>query len=136
MAGGSVSKAARRALAGVRWWAWIVVLAAVEGLFVVAVVRPSLNDVFGGDGAQYQRYALNLIHHGVFSEATTAPYHPGVVRSPGYPAFIAALEWLGGAHVVVIQAVQFGILAGIGILVGVICRAVAGPRIGTVAAVL
>jgi 4-amino-4-deoxy-L-arabinose transferase-like glycosyltransferase len=65
-----------------------------------------------------------------------APYHSGVVRSPGYPAFLAALQWVGGRHAVVIQAVQFALLAATSIMVGLIGRAVARPAVGNLAAVL
>jgi 4-amino-4-deoxy-L-arabinose transferase-like glycosyltransferase len=90
----------------------------------------------GGDGFEYQSYATNLLHHGVFSEATAPPYYPGLYRPPGYPVFLAALEWVAGPHPVVVQAVQFAIIAVIGILVGVIGRALGGATVGTVGAVL
>ena len=89
--------------------------------------------VGSGDGAECQRYAFNLLHHGVFPESPAPRYHAGVVRSPGYPSFLAAREWIGGRHSVV---AQFALLAGTSVLVGLIGRAVSRPAVGNVAAVL
>jgi len=44
-----------------------------------------------GDAVEYNRYAFNLLDHGVFSMAESAPFEPSVVRPPGYPAFLAAV---------------------------------------------
>ena len=93
------------------WWLWILLLVLAEALSIVIFLPTSWSRAVGnGDGAEYQRYAFNLLHHGVFSESPAPPYHPGVVRSPGYPSFLAALEWIGGRHVVVVQGAQFALL--------------------------
>jgi 4-amino-4-deoxy-L-arabinose transferase-like glycosyltransferase len=127
----------RHRFAAVPWWGWIVGLVAIEALVVLLLVPTSWSQAVGnGDGAEYQRYAFNLLHHGVFSEAPVAPFHPGVVRSPGYPAFLAALEWIGGRHVLVIQFAQFALLAITSILVGFIGRALARPAVGNLAAAM
>ena len=118
------------------WWALILALVALEALALLVLAPVSWRWATGGDGAEYQRYAANLLHHGVFSEAPAAPYYPGVVRSPGYPALLAAVEWFTGPHVVGVEIVQFAGVALMAVLVGSIGRMVAGPRIGTVAAVM
>jgi 4-amino-4-deoxy-L-arabinose transferase-like glycosyltransferase len=127
----------RKRLSTLPWWCWILLIVLAEALVVLIILpTPWSTAVGNGDGAEYQRYAFNLLHHGVFSESPIAPYYPGVVRSPGYPAFLAALEWIGGRHAIVVQATQFGVLAVMAILVGVIGREVAGPAVGNFAAVL
>jgi hypothetical protein len=121
----------------VPWWGWIILLVLAETLAILTFLPSSWTTAVGhGDGAEYQRYAFNLLHHGVFSEAPTAPYHPGVVRSPGYPTFLAALEAIGGRHVVVVQAAQFALVAMTSVLVGLIGRAVSPQVVGNLAAVL
>jgi hypothetical protein len=112
----------------------------VEALAVLIFLPSSPSSwsqaVGNGDGDQYQRYAFNLLHHGVFSEDPVAPYYPGVVRPPGYPAFLAAIEWIGGRSAVAVQATQFALLALMAIVVGLVGREVADPAVGNVAAVL
>jgi hypothetical protein len=113
--------------------------ALVEGAVVLIFVHQSETQILGGvggDGFGYQSYATNLLHHGVFSQADSAPYYPGIYRPPGYPAFLAAVEWVAGFHPIVVQAAQFAVVGMIGILVGLIGRAAVGPNVGTVAALL
>jgi hypothetical protein len=62
----------------------------------------------------YLRYASNLFHHGAFSLSTSSPFRPSVLRTPGYPAFLAALKavGLGGQHwVIAVQLALIGIAA-------------------------
>jgi len=128
---------ALRRLSAVPWWGWILALVLAEALAIVIFLPTSWSQAVGnGDGAEYQRYAFNLLHHGVFSESPVPPYHAGVVRSPGYPSVLAALQWVGGRHVLVVQFAQFALLGATSILVGLIGRAVARPAVGNVAAVL
>jgi hypothetical protein len=108
----------------------------LEAALWLIFLPTSQRETFGGDGAEYQRLASNLIHHGVFSEAIAPPYYSTVLRSPGYPAFVALFEWLGASHAVVVQAAQFGVIAAMALLVGLIGREIMGPAVGTLAAVL
>lgn len=136
MTGGWRSSAGRRLL-DLPWWGWILLIVLVEALAVLIFLPTSWSEAVGhGDGAEYQRYAFNLLHHGVFSESPVAPCYSGMVRSPGYPAFLAALEWIGGRHAVVVQAAQFGLVGVMAILVGLIGRDVATPAVGNVGAFL
>lgn len=112
-------------------------LVLVEALVILIFLPTPWGTAVGnGDGAEYQRYAFNLLHHGVFSEDPVAPYFPGVVRSPGYPAFLAAIEWIFGRSATAVQAVQFALVALMAVLVGLIGRELARPVVGNVAAVL
>jgi peptidoglycan/LPS O-acetylase OafA/YrhL len=124
-------------LRSVPWWAWIGLLVAVEAAAILVGLPTSWSHAVGtGDGAEYQRYAYNLLHHGVFSESPIAPYHPGVVRSPGYPFFLAVIELVGGRDSVPVQIVQFALVAGTSVLVGLIGRRMASETVANVAAVL
>jgi 4-amino-4-deoxy-L-arabinose transferase-like glycosyltransferase len=131
-AGSGLSR--RRAV--IPWWGWVLLLVAVESVVVLGFFRGSHAQVVGGDGAEYLRYALNLLNHGVFSESASAPYYPGVVRSPGYPAFLAVFYWVGGGHDISVQVAQVALVAGMALLVGWVGRVVAGATVGTVAALL
>jgi len=74
---------------------WLVSLAA--GLFAACVLygvarTNGLNlALLTGDAKGYAILAQNILDHGVFSVARESPYYPESFRSPGYPAFLAAL---------------------------------------------
>lgn len=46
------------------------------------------------DSEQYLRLAENLRLYGVFSQSVSAPFYPDVVRTPGYPVWLAFWGWL------------------------------------------
>ncbi len=41
------------------------------------------------DGREYYQLALNLAHHGSFSQSENPPFDPDTWRTPGYPFFLA-----------------------------------------------
>ncbi len=47
------------------------------------------------DSALYIRLAENLLNQQAFSESSVAPFDAHVFRTPGYPAFLALLSFLG-----------------------------------------
>lgn len=103
---------------------------------MLMLIKPSNIAVLRGDGAEYQVYASNLLQHGVFSAALHVPYYPSVVRSPGYPLFLAAIESVAGSRPIAVQAIQFAVLAALAILVGFAGRATTNPMAGTFAGVM
>ncbi len=118
----------------VRWTA-IPILVALEAFAVLVLAGVGNDPVQGGDATEYARYAVNLAHHGVFSEAPSPPLHPSVIRSPGYPAFLAILEAVSHS-VVLVQIAQFALLAITALAVYAIGRRVADERTGLVAGLL
>jgi len=128
------SATAGRSSAGIL--ALCLLVAAVEAFAVLVVLGVNGPKILGGDGPGYEVLAQNLVHHGVFSGVDQAPYPASVFRSPGYPAIIAALEWLGLGSTVMVRVVQFALLALTGWVVGLIALHVAGRRTAIVAAVL
>jgi 4-amino-4-deoxy-L-arabinose transferase-like glycosyltransferase len=47
------------------------------------------------DSVHYLKLAKNLARHHVFSMSSAAPFEPQVIKSPGYPAFLAILSLMG-----------------------------------------
>ena len=66
------------------------------GLFVyfIGIEGQYLSD----DSPMYLALANNLLEHQVFSTSTQAPFEYNVFRTPGFPAFLALLSYLGMGH--------------------------------------
>jgi hypothetical protein len=127
---------ALRIFSGLPWWAWVLIVVLVEATLWQTLI-PSIRAVrLGGDGSEYQLVAGNLIHHGAFSESVSPPYYETVIRSPGYPAFLALFDWFGAWRPTVVLTAQFGVTAALAIVVGLIGRDVAGRAVGTIAALI
>lgn len=80
-------------------------LIAAIALFVVAfalrmgfVMMAQVHNPVRGDAVQYIAYAINLLHHGVFSSAPDAGATPvpDAFRTPGYPLLVATVMRLSG----------------------------------------
>lgn len=117
-------------------WSWvkqhprlmIFVVALALRLLVFASVAFDESRMSGPDAEDYQRRAVNLLHHGVFSGldltdgvrepegpiidrhhrviATAGPYLYDVHRTPGYPAFVAAVYRVCGERPMWVALVQ------------------------------
>ncbi|WP_133500485.1 hypothetical protein [Cognatilysobacter terrigena] len=80
-----------------KWWRGAAALAVVAFLVSFAVrayfvTQVTVRSPTGGDAGQYVAYALNLYRHATFAmTAEGLPLVPDAWRSPGYPAFLAAL---------------------------------------------
>src|SRR6478672_4950149 len=61
----------------------------------IAVAYFLANDA-PGDGVVYARMATNLLEHGVFSDDEEEPITPTMIRTPGYPIFLAGVYYLFG----------------------------------------
>jgi dolichyl-phosphate-mannose-protein mannosyltransferase len=49
-----------------------------------------------GDSKVYMQIAANVVDHGVYSNDPREPYLPTLIRTPGYPLFLAAVFDIGG----------------------------------------
>ncbi len=117
-------------------WSWvkqrprlmIFVVALALRLLVFSSVAQDESRMSGPDAEDYQRRAVNLLHHGVFSGldltdgiheptgpiidrhkriiATTGPYLYDVHRTPGYPVFVAAVYGIIGERPMWVALVQ------------------------------
>lgn len=100
----------------------------VEALLILLGIGTSRTAFLNGDASDYNQYALNLVRHGVLSEALSAPFHPGVSRAPGYPALLALLHLVAMNSVLLVRIVQFGLVAVIACLVYGIALPIADSR--------
>ncbi len=62
-------------------------------------IGPHLPSLLEMDALGYYKGALNLMRHGVFSEASAPNLHPISFRTPGYPFLLAGLFRLTGPGV-------------------------------------
>ncbi len=70
-------------------WLWPAALIPRLTLCVLAYRDPALT--MRGDSLDYLALARNLWQHGEFSTSAVAPYAPQLLRTPGYPLFLAPL---------------------------------------------
>jgi hypothetical protein len=84
----------------------------------------------------YDQYALNLVRHGVFSLSVSAPYYPGVTRTPGYPAFLAVLYLIKTHSALLVQIAQYALVVVLAWLVYLLALQLTEARIARVSAFL
>jgi 4-amino-4-deoxy-L-arabinose transferase-like glycosyltransferase len=88
-----------------------VAVAAAEALIVLLCLHQGSVAPIGGDSVVYNLLAQNLVDGHGLSTSTHAPFEPAVWRSPGYPAFLAALKLVGLGSTLAVRIVQFLLLA-------------------------
>lgn len=97
--------------------------------------RPDWNTSWT-DQVGYERLGAALATTGKFTRYPDAPdFVPEVIRTPGYPAFVAAVYLVAGVgnHMAVAVA-QAGVFAVLVVLVYLLARRAAGERAGLIAA--
>jgi 4-amino-4-deoxy-L-arabinose transferase-like glycosyltransferase len=82
----------------------------VEAVVVLGALGLSSYPIWGGDSREYERYASNLVSHGAFSNALSAPFLPSVFRVPGYPLFLAFFRLLAPDSLLLVRIAQFILL--------------------------
>lgn len=115
----------------------ICAIALIHAALYVAYQRPDW-DISWTDQAGYKRLGAVLATTGMFTRyPDAAVFVPEVIRTPGYPAFVATVYRVAGVGndlaVTSVQAVAFAILCVLAFLVG---RRVLGERAGLSAALL
>ncbi|MCO6435875.1 MAG: glycosyltransferase family 39 protein [Phycisphaerae bacterium] len=112
----------------------------VQGCVLIAVTlrtgKPDGYAFASLDAKEYYRLAVNLAHHGTFSQAENAPFAPDTWRTPGYPLFLAACLLLVGDSPLALLLVQ-QVLAAAGVtLFLLIARRHLGTRRALIATTL
>ena len=115
---------------------WCALIVAIEAVIVLVGFGQGSAHLLGGDSTEYDRLAVNLAKHGVFSDASAPPYLPYLTRAPGYPAFVAVLYMVKLQSAVLVRIVQFALLAVLSSLVYSIASRLVSRRAAAIAAVL
>ena len=117
---------------------WIISLVAiVHGAFYVAYLKPEW-DTAWSDREGYVRLGEALAESGRFTRYPDAPvFVPEVIRTPGYPAFVAVFYRLFGVgNDVAVAAAQVAIYPLLCLLVYAITRRIASERAAVAAAAM
>jgi len=69
---------------------------------------------WGADAIGYDKLAVNILKHGIFSGGDSAPFRPEIRRTPLYPAFLAAIYAIFGYHPPV--AILFQLLISVSVI--------------------
>lgn len=110
-------------------------LIAVELVVLLVVLGIGDDPVVAGDGPLYAALGHNLADHGTFS-ATTPPLDAEVFRTPGYPAFLAAIYRMGGGTEAMVRAAQVLLVGANAVVAGLVARRLFGARTATVVSVV
>jgi hypothetical protein len=87
----------------------LLVAAALVRVFVFSITEFHPD---AGDAVNYHQCAMNVLHHGTYSESSTAPFTPTVYRAPLYSFFLAVVYGLFGSDFWIVQAVQVALSVG------------------------
>jgi 4-amino-4-deoxy-L-arabinose transferase-like glycosyltransferase len=71
---------------------------AVKAALFVSIMRYHPGGIWEVDSHDYHQLAVNLVTRGEFSRSSAAPYEAEVMRTPGYPLFLAAIYRVVGIH--------------------------------------
>lgn len=107
-----------------------------EAAAVLALSAEGRHEILGGDGPVYARYAENIVEHGAYSDAATAPFEPSLYRTPGYPLFLAGIRLIGGDSILLVRIVQFLLLGLLAALVYAIVQHLADRRAARLGALM
>ncbi|MEM4412697.1 MAG: glycosyltransferase family 39 protein [Candidatus Caldarchaeum sp.] len=101
--------------------------------YVVWVTDRGVFDFYSPDARGYDRLAMNLLDHGVFSESPTAPFEPALYRTPVYPAFLACVYALVGHNINIAVMIQFVLGAMMAVITAHLGRKLFGDTAGVIA---
>lgn len=112
----------------------IVLIALAHAALFIAYQRPDW-DVAWPDQGGYRQLAAGLAKSGEFTRyPDSAVFIPEVIRTPGYPAFVAMIYKLFGESTMPVAIAQAFVFALLCLVVYAIANRVAGPRVATLTA--
>lgn len=112
----------------------IVLIALAHAALFIVYQQPDW-DVAWSDQGGYKQLGAGMAKSGEFTRFPDSdPFIPEVLRTPGYPAFVAVIYRLFGERTMPVAIAQAFVFALICLLVYAIANRVAGPRVATVAA--
>jgi 4-amino-4-deoxy-L-arabinose transferase-like glycosyltransferase len=117
----------------------IVLVALAHSAFYIAYQRPDWHSPTAWtDQGGYDRLGHGLATTGTFTRYPESPdFIPEVIRTPGYPAFVAIVYLLFGSHnTLAVTIAQAFVFAGICVLVFFLSRRAADQSTGLVAAAM
>ena len=114
----------------------IVLIALAHAALFIVYQRPDW-EVAWSDQGGYQQLGAAMARSGEFTRFPESPvFIPEVIRTPGYPAFVAVIYRLFGERTLPVAIAQGVVFAFICLIVYAIAKRVAGDRAATVAAVM
>lgn len=114
----------------------IVLIALIHAALFIVYQRPDWHVAWSDQGG-YQQLGAAMARSGEFTRFPDSPtFIPEVIRTPGYPAFVAVIYFLFGQDTLPVAIAQAFVFAAICLIVYAIARRIAGERTATVAAIM
>jgi 4-amino-4-deoxy-L-arabinose transferase-like glycosyltransferase len=114
----------------------IVMIALAHAALFIIYQRPDW-EVAWSDQGGYKQLGAAMARSGEFTRFPESPvFIPEVIRTPGYPAFVAVIYRLFGTSTLPVALAQALVFALICVIVFVLARRIAGDRTATVAAMM
>src|SRR5688500_14552648 len=114
----------------------IVVIALLHAAFFIVYQRPDWTVAWSDQGG-YQQLGAAMARGGEFTRFPESPtFIPEVIRTPGYPAFVAVIYRLFGVSTMPVAIAQAFVFVAICFLVYLLTIKVAGRRAASLAAIM
>ena len=114
----------------------IVLVALAHAALFIAYQRPDWEIAWSDQGG-YQQLGAAMARSGEFTRFPESPvFIPEVIRTPGYPAFVAVVYRLFGVSTLPVAIAQAFVFALICLIVYALARRIAGDRTATIAALM
>lgn len=114
----------------------VALIALLHAAIFIAYQRPDWEIAWSDQGG-YQQLGAAMARSGEFTRyPESAAFIPEVIRTPGYPAFVAVIYRLFGERTLPVAIAQAWVFVLICVMVYFITRRIAGERAATLAAVM
>lgn len=114
----------------------LVLIALAHAAFFINYQRPDW-EVAWSDQGGYRQLGAGMAKSGEFTRYPDSPvFIPEVIRTPGYPAFVAVIYRVFGESTMAVAIAQAGVFVMICLIVFAVTRRVAGETAATVAALM